>query len=95
MDEARDLMAQSGIHLDLLRVRSFPFGDEVRAFIAAHERVFVLEQNREGQLRALLINELELNPATLVKTVHFDGAPITAGFVTEVISDKISSLKGA
>jgi len=89
------LLAQSGIHVDLLRVRAFPFGDEVKAFIADHEKTFVLEQNREGQLRSLLINELEINPAILVKIVHFDGAPITAGFVTDVISHKISSLQGA
>jgi 2-oxoglutarate ferredoxin oxidoreductase subunit alpha len=95
MDEARDLLAEAGIHLDLLRVRGFPFGDEVKAFIDNHEKTFVLEQNREGQLRALLINELELNPAHLVKIVHYDGAPITAGFVTDAISDKIASFKGA
>ena len=95
MDEACQLLAQSGIHVDLLRVRAFPFGDEVKAFIADHETTFVLEQNREGQLRSLLINELEINPAILVKIVHFDGAPITAGFVTDVISHKISSLQGA
>jgi 2-oxoglutarate ferredoxin oxidoreductase subunit alpha len=95
MDEACQLLAQSDIHVDLLRVRAFPFGDEVKAFIADHEKTFVLEQNREGQLRSLLINELEINPAILVKIVHFDGAPITAGFVTDVISHKISSLQGA
>jgi 2-oxoglutarate ferredoxin oxidoreductase subunit alpha len=95
MDEARALLAQNDIHLDVLRVRAFPFGDEVSAFIAAHDKTFVLEQNREGQLRSLLINELELNPAHLVKIVHFDGAPITAGFVTDTISHKIASLKGA
>ena len=95
MDEARDLLAKAGIHIDLLRIRGFPFGDEVTSFITTHEKTFVLEQNREGQLRALLINELELNPAHIIKIVHFDGAPITAGFVTDVISNKISSLKGA
>ena len=95
MDEARTLLAQVGLHVDLLRVRGFPFGDEVNAFIAAHDKTFVLEQNREGQLRSLLINELELNPAHLVKIVHYDGAPITAGFVTDAISAQIASIKGA
>ncbi len=95
MDEASALLAQAGLHVDGLRVRGFPFGDEVADFIAKHDKTFVLEQNREGQLRSLLINELELNPAQLIKIVHYDGRPITAGFVTDAISSKISSFEGA
>ena len=62
MAEADEMLAEQGIHLDLLRVRGFPFGDEVAAFIAEHDQVFVVEQNRDGQLRSLLINELEIDP---------------------------------
>ena len=55
-----------GIHLDALRVRGFPFADEVLDFIAAHEQVFVVEQNRDAQLRTLLVNEGGIDPAKLV-----------------------------
>ncbi len=86
INEADDMLAEGGIHLDLLRVRGFPFGDEVAAFIDAHEQVFVVEQNRDGQLRSLLVNELEINPGKLVKVVHYDGSPISARFITQAIA---------
>ena len=47
-------------------------------FIAAHEKVFVVEQNRDGQMQTLLVNELGVDPAKLVRVLHFDGTPITA-----------------
>jgi 2-oxoglutarate ferredoxin oxidoreductase subunit alpha len=81
INEAELLLEEKGIHLDLLRVRGFPFGAEVEAFIAAHDRVFVVEQNRDGQLRSLLINELEIDPKRLGKVVHYDGTPISARFI--------------
>ena len=67
MTEADVMLAGAGHPLDLLRVRGFPFGDEVEAFIAEHDQVFVVEQNRDGQLRSLLINELEIDPKKLVQ----------------------------
>ena len=78
MLEAADLLAEEGIELDLMRVRAFPFSDIVAGFIEAHERVFVVEQNRDAQLRTLLVNELEIDPARLPKILHYDGSPITA-----------------
>jgi 2-oxoglutarate ferredoxin oxidoreductase subunit alpha len=84
--EADLLLRDRGIDLDLLRVRGFPFGDEVAAFIEAHDHVFVVEQNRDGQLRSLLVNELEINPKKLGKVVHFDGTPISARFISEAIA---------
>ena len=86
INEADGLLAERGIHLDLLRVRGFPFGDEVAAFIEAHDQIFVVEQNRDGQLRSLLINELEINPRKLAKVVHYDGSPISARFITQAIA---------
>ena len=65
-----------------MRVRAFPFSGEVFDFIGAHELVFVIEQNRDAQLRALLINEGGVDPARLVKVLHYEGAPITARFIT-------------
>ncbi len=63
MLEADDLLAAQGIDLDLMRVRGFPFNEDVRAFIEQHDRVYVVEQNRDGQLRTLIVNELEIDPA--------------------------------
>ncbi|MGC8475473.1 MAG: 2-oxoacid:acceptor oxidoreductase subunit alpha [Acetobacteraceae bacterium] len=86
MAEARALLADQGIDLDLLRVRGFPFHDDVTAFLDAHDRVFVVEQNRDAQLRTLLVNELDADPKKLVRVLHYDGTPITAGFITGAIA---------
>jgi 2-oxoglutarate/2-oxoacid ferredoxin oxidoreductase subunit alpha len=86
MDEADDILADLGVFVDLLRVRGFPFHDDVRDFIAAHDRVFIVEQNRDGQLRTLLLNELDVDSARLVPVRHFDGTPITARFIADAIA---------
>ncbi len=83
--EALDLLAEEGIALDGLRVRAFPFGREVTDFIDAHDRVFVVEQNRDGQLRKLLIAECDINPGKLRAVNCFDGMPITARFIRDAI----------
>ena len=69
----------------LFRSRAFPFGEDVEAFLAAHERVFVVEQNRDAQLRALLVNEFGIDPARLTPVLHYDGTPITARFIAGAI----------
>ena len=89
INEANIILADRGIHLDLLRVRSFPFGDEVATFISKHDHVFVVEQNRDGQLRSLLINQLEVDPKKLGKVVHYDGTPISARFIVDAIAVRI------
>ena len=92
MTEADEILsAEQGVSLDLLRVRGFPFGDEVENFIAEHDMIFVIEQNRDGQLRSLLINELEIDPKKLVKILHYDGTPITARFISRAIGEKVAS----
>ncbi|MBL8371082.1 MAG: 2-oxoacid:acceptor oxidoreductase subunit alpha [Burkholderiaceae bacterium] len=85
MHEALDVLEAEDIHLDALRLRAFPFPDSVPDFIAAHDLVFVVEQNRDAQMRAMLINELDVDPARLVRVLHFDGTPITARFITQAI----------
>jgi 2-oxoglutarate ferredoxin oxidoreductase subunit alpha len=90
MAEALEALEARGIHLDTLRVRAFPFHDDVLDFIAAHERVFVVEQNRDAQLRMLLVNEGEIDPAKLVPILHYDGTPITARFIVKAIADMLS-----
>ena len=89
MDEAVTTLERDGLHLDTVRVRAFPFADSVAEFIAAHERVFVVEQNRDGQLRTMLINEFGIDPARLIPVVHYDGTPITARFITDAIRERI------
>jgi 2-oxoglutarate ferredoxin oxidoreductase subunit alpha len=78
-----------------MRVRAFPFAGEVFDFIAAHELVFVIEQNRDAQLRALLINEGGVDPARLVKVLHYDGTPITARFITQALKAGMSATDAA
>jgi 2-oxoglutarate ferredoxin oxidoreductase subunit alpha len=85
MHEALDVLEQEGVHLDALRLRAFPFPESVNRFIAEHERVFVVEQNRDAQMRALLINELDIDPARLQRVLHYDGTPITARFIADAI----------
>jgi 2-oxoglutarate ferredoxin oxidoreductase subunit alpha len=72
-----------------LRIRAFPFPDSVDRFIAAHDTVFVVEQNRDAQLRTLLVNEQELNPAQLEPVLHYDGTPITARFIADAIAGHV------
>jgi 2-oxoglutarate/2-oxoacid ferredoxin oxidoreductase subunit alpha len=85
MAEALDALEADGVHLDALRLRAFPFPASVAKFIAAHEQVFVVEQNRDAQMHLLLVNELDINPARLVRVLHYDGTPITARFIAGAI----------
>ncbi len=87
MPEAQDLLAEEGIRLDTCRVRAFPFGQEVREFIDGHDLVFVVEQNRDGQMRTLLINEEDYNPAKLVSITYYAGLSISADFIQQSIAD--------
>jgi 2-oxoglutarate/2-oxoacid ferredoxin oxidoreductase subunit alpha len=89
MHEALDSLHEQGIHLDAMRLCAFPFAAAVAAFIAAHERVFVVEQNRDAQMHQLLVNELQVDPARLIKVLHYDGTPITARFIAAAIADHV------
>ncbi len=90
MDEAVGLLEEQGVAVDLMRVRGFPFHDDIPAFVAAHQRVFVVEQNRDAQLRMLLVNECEIDPGKLVRVLHYDGSPITARFIADAIADTVA-----
>jgi len=89
MDEAIGQLHDAGIALDLMRIRAFPFPDCVREFIDSHESVFVIEQNRDGQLRTLLVNEFGIDPARLTAVLHYDGTPITARFIADEITTRL------
>ena len=91
MAEAMTLLERDGLLLDTLRLRAFPFPDSVREFIAAHDVVYVVEQNRDGQLRSLLINEFDLDPARVPAVLHYDGTPITARFIAGAIAERVGA----
>jgi 2-oxoglutarate ferredoxin oxidoreductase subunit alpha len=93
MDEAAETLAADGHHLNMLRVRAFPFHQDVASFIADHDFVFVVEQNRDAQMRSLIVNELGIDPVRLVPILHYDGTPITARFIAGSIGDRLDKLK--
>ncbi len=90
MHEAHTALHDQGIALDLLRLRAYPFPDSVAQFIAAHDTVFVVEQNRDAQMRTLLVNEFGIDPARLQAVLHYDGTPITARFIVADIAARLS-----
>jgi 2-oxoglutarate ferredoxin oxidoreductase subunit alpha len=93
MDEAIHMIEARGHLLDRLRVRAFPFHSSVASFVADHDFVFVVEQNRDSQLRSLIVNECGIDPVRLVPVVHYDGTPITARFIAGTIGDHLDQLK--
>ena len=88
--EAMELLEEEGLMIDSIRVRAFPFHQQVGKFIEEHEQIIVVEQNRDAQFRTLLINELEINPARLISVVNYDGMPITAQAIQSGIKEKLS-----
>src|SRR5579875_624138 len=90
MEEAAEMLAAQGITLDRMRIRAFPFDDSVKSFIDEHEFVFVIEQNRDAQMRSLLLIECDADPRKLIRVLHYDGTPITARFIAETIAEKIT-----
>jgi 2-oxoglutarate ferredoxin oxidoreductase subunit alpha len=88
--EALDRLAAQNIGLNYCRIKAFPFTDAVRDFIVGHDVVYVVEQNRDAQLRTLLINDIDADQNTLVPLLHYDGMPINAGFVVERVLEEIA-----
>ncbi len=87
--EALELLEQDGVALDYMRVRGFPFDSEVKAFLAAHERCLVVEQNRDGQLRSLLILEADGDARRLTSVLSYGGLPMSAEQVADGIRSQI------
>jgi 2-oxoglutarate ferredoxin oxidoreductase subunit alpha len=90
MDEAIHMIEARGHSLNRLRVRAFPFHSSVTSFVADHDFVFVVEQNRDGQLRSLIVNECSIDPVRLVPILHYDGTP---RFIARAIGDHLDALK--
>lgn len=87
MREALDMLEEEGIRLDTMRITAFPFGAEVYDFIAAHDTVFVVDQNRDAQMKVLLVTEGELDPAGLVSVLYYGGLSISADTIQKQVSD--------
>jgi 2-oxoglutarate ferredoxin oxidoreductase subunit alpha len=90
MDEALAALEGDGIFLDTLRLRAFPFSDAVLDFVNSHEQIFLVEQNRDAQMRSLLVNECGIDPARFISVLHYDGTPITARFIIGAIAERIA-----
>ncbi|HOU46547.1 MAG TPA: hypothetical protein PLL99_02015, partial [Chitinophagales bacterium] len=88
-EEAMDTLTEHSINVDAMRLKAFPFNKAVEQFIETHDIVFVIEQNRDAQMRTLLINELEINPKKLKKILNYDGKPITADFIVNNILQQL------
>jgi 2-oxoglutarate ferredoxin oxidoreductase subunit alpha len=89
--EAIDRFAAEGRGLNHMRIRAFPFTGEVAEFADRHDYVFVVEQNRDAQLRSLIVSETSIAGDKLVPILNFDGLPLTAASVHEAISDVLQS----
>jgi 2-oxoglutarate ferredoxin oxidoreductase subunit alpha len=89
--EAIDILADDDLHFDAMRIRSFPFNQDVDDFINAHKKVFLIEQNRDAQMKSILVNELQVNPKNIISVLNYDGMPITADHIVETIKSKINN----
>ena len=93
--EALDRMAADGIHLDYLRVRGFPFAQAVDDFIAGYDEVFVVEQNRDAQLRTLLINETAADKTRLVPVLDYSGMAANPEFIVSGVTAHLQTVGDA
>ena len=85
------MLDEESMQVDAMRVRAFPFHAVVIDFINHHEHVFVVEQNRDAQLRTLLVTEAMIAPDKLTPVLHYDGTPITARFIHGEISQRLKA----
>lgn len=88
-EEAIDLLKADGVVLDAIRIKSFPFNETVEEFISSHDKIFVVEQNRDAQMKSLLMIELSVNPQKLISVLNYDGLPITADQIVHSIKSHI------
>jgi 2-oxoglutarate/2-oxoacid ferredoxin oxidoreductase subunit alpha len=93
--ETVDLLNEKGLYVDYLRVRAFPFGEDVQAFLDNHERVFVVEQNRDAQLKSLLTLEMNVEKDRLFSILHYDGTPLDCPTVYTAIYEQVKQSAAA
>jgi 2-oxoglutarate ferredoxin oxidoreductase subunit alpha len=92
-EEAMDVLKAEGVKLDALRLKAFPFTKEVEEFVSSHKKIFVIEQNRDAQMRSLMMIEMNTDASKLISILNYDGMPITADFIVKSISRHLPSLK--
>jgi 2-oxoglutarate ferredoxin oxidoreductase subunit alpha len=93
--EALDTLKDRNIGLNYCRVKAFPFTDAVREFVENHERIYVVEQNRDAQLRTLLMLDIAADPDKLVPMLHYNGLPISADFIIERVEEETAKGQAA
>ena len=93
--EALDRLARQNIGLNYCCVKAFPFTDAVREFISQHDVVYVVEQNRDAQMRTLLITDINAEQNKLVPVLHYDGMPLNAGFVVDKVLEEVAKGQAA
>ena len=95
VNEARDILAKRGIPIDYMRIKAFPFTKEVEGFLASHEKIFVVEQNRDAQLRSLLTLETDVPKSKLHSILHYNGLPMTSQGIVEAVLAELGDAKRA
>jgi 2-oxoglutarate/2-oxoacid ferredoxin oxidoreductase subunit alpha len=93
--EGLDLLDGDGLQLNAMRIKAFPFSKEVAAFCSAHDCIFVVEQNRDAQMRSLLMTEANIPGAKLIPALNYDGMPLTAAFVRGAVLQSLRPAKAA
>ncbi len=93
--EAVDVLGEQGIGVNYLRVRAFPFNDDVQKFMDKHDKLYVVEQNRDAQLKSLLCLECSVADEKLNEILHYNGLPMTAGFVVDAVNQEMAKGEAA
>ncbi len=89
-EEAMDMLKEQAVSIDAIRIKSFPFNQTVEDFINSHDTVFVIEQNRDAQMKSLLLIELQADTKKLVSVLNYNGMPITADNIVGQINKNLS-----
>ncbi|NQY63758.1 MAG: 2-oxoacid:acceptor oxidoreductase subunit alpha [Alteromonadaceae bacterium] len=91
ISETMDQLKEHSLSVDTLRIKAFPFNHQLTKFIKEHNRIFIIEQNRDAQMRTVISTELQIDPAQLYSITNYDGLPITSKFIVQGILNKLSS----
>ena len=94
-EEAMDVLKEKKIDVDALRLRSFPFNKTVESFVNSHDKIFVIEQNRDAQMKSLMTIEMGIDPHKLISVLNYDGMPITSDNIVAQVTKNISSSNGS
>jgi len=93
--EAVEQLKEQGLIADCLRIKAFPFHQSIEQFIEKHSinnrEVFIIEQNRDAQMKSLIVNELQIDPNKLASILHFDGLPVTSNFIVQAVLKHLDS----